>query len=86
MIAFILKHFPQSSLKANSQNVELQSLSANNIYFTLPGSYMFRPVAILRDPTTKQLHEDGDQPNDVGATYDEIYISIVRALVGTNRL
>jgi hypothetical protein len=68
MIASTLKHLPQYSLKANSQNTEPQSHSANNIYFTLPGCYMFRPVAILRDPTTKQLPEDGDQPNDVGAT------------------
>jgi len=39
--------------------VQLQSLSTNkctyytNIYFILSGSYMFQPVAILRELTTK---------------------------------
>jgi hypothetical protein len=53
------------------------------LYITLPGSYMFRLVAIL---FACEPPDDDDQPKHAGARYGEICISIICAFVGTRIL
>ena len=53
------------------------------IYFTLSRCYMFRLVAILKNPTAKYLPKEGNRPKHVAAKLGEIYVSIISAFVGT---